>query len=226
MANLPSPDSLSSPNNNSTIELLDGFPFSPLQNNSDTEKSEPTLPPPPPPPPQKLPVIINTNTIANQHLPKVVQLSKGNVVYIQSPNNPNKTQTNFVQLTNCLPTILINTLPTSTRSEETKVTITPTTTSVEELPMDDIDCREYISIYLFSIQTIVDTDIDHLPMTPSTSSESPDERTTTSPDTTRDTNYSKNSSHRHQPYRFNRNSSAMVTNLEVILLCCRLLLSY
>ncbi|CAF0801639.1 unnamed protein product [Rotaria sp. Silwood1] len=199
LANFPSPDSSSSSNDYSTIDLLEDFPFSPVQNDSNIEKNEPTLVPlplPPPPPPKKLPVIINTTKLTNQHLPKVVQLTKGNVVYIQAPNNSNKSQTNFIQLTNCLPTILINTLPTPTINEE--ATAPPTTASIEDLPMDD---SEY-------------TDMDHLPMTPSTSSESPDERTTTSPDITHDNNYSKNRLHRHQPYSLNKNSSTMLTNLE------------
>ncbi|CAF2887781.1 unnamed protein product [Rotaria sp. Silwood2] len=200
LANFPSPDSSSSSNDYSTIDLLEGFPFSPVQNDSDIEKNEPTLLPPPPPPPKKLPVIINTTKITNQHLPKVVQLTKGNVVYIQAPNNSNKSQTNFIQLTNCLPTILINTLPTPTPTptinEETIATTT--TASIEDLPMDD---SEY-------------NDIDHLPMTPSTSSESPDERTTTSPDIIHDNNYTKTRLHRHQPYSLNKNSSTMLTNLE------------
>jgi hypothetical protein len=193
LANFPSPDSSSSSNNNSTIDLLDDFPFSPLENESNIEKIEPTLPPPPPLLPQKLPVIINTTKITNQHLPKVVQLTKGNVVYIQAPNNSNKSQTNFIQLTNCLPTILINTLQTPTINEETT-----TTASIEDFPIDD---NEY-------------NDIDNLPMTPSTSSESPDERTTTSPDITHDNNYIKNRLHRHHPYNLNKSSSSMLTNLD------------
>ncbi len=134
LANFPSPASSSS-NHTSTIDLLDDFPFSPFQNESNIEKIEPTLPPPPAPP-QKLPLIINTTKITNQHLPKVVQLTKGNVVYIQAPNNSNKSQTNFIQLTNCLPTILINTLQTPTINEET------TTTSIEDFPIDDSECKE------------------------------------------------------------------------------------
>jgi hypothetical protein len=192
LANFPSPDSPSSSNHNSTIDLLDDFPFSPFQDESNLEKLEPTLPPPPPPPVQKLPVIINTTKITNQHLPKVVQLTKGNVVYIQAPNNTNKSQTNFIQLTNCLPTILINTLQTPTSNEET------TTTTIEDFPIDD---SEY-------------NDIDHLPMTPSTSSESPDERTTTSPDITHENNYIKTRLHRHHPYNLNKSSSSMLTNLD------------
>ncbi len=140
LANFPSPDSSSSSNNNSAIDLLDDFPFSPLENESNIEKIEPTLPPPPPLPPQKLPVIINTTKITNQHLPKVVQLTKGNVVYIQAPNNLNKSQTNFIQLTNCLPTILINTLQTPTINEETATTTT--TASIEDFPIDDNECKE------------------------------------------------------------------------------------
>ncbi|CAF0815695.1 unnamed protein product [Rotaria sordida] len=197
LANFPSPDSSLSSNNNSTIDLLEDFPFSPFENNSNIEKTEPILLPPPPPPPKKLPVIINTTKITNQHLPKVVQLTKGNVVYIQAPNNSNKSQTNFIQLTNCLPTILINTLPTSTINEEITTTTT-TTASIEDLNIDD---SEY-------------ADIDNLPMTPSTSSESPDERTMASPDISHDNNYSKNRLHRYQPYSLNKNSSTMLTNLE------------
>ncbi|CAF0964866.1 unnamed protein product [Adineta steineri] len=197
--NFPSPDSSSSSNHHSTIDILDNFPFSPFENVPIIEKLEPTLPPPPPPP-QKLPVIINTTKIANQHLPKVVQLTKGNVVYIQAPNNSNKSQTNFIQLTNCLPTILINTLQTPTVNEDTtKLVAAPTTTStIEDFPMDD---NEY-------------NDIDHLPMTPSTGSESPDERTTTSPDITHDNHYVKNRLHRHHPYGLNKSSSSMLTNID------------
>jgi hypothetical protein len=198
LANFPSPNSSSSSNNNSTIDLLDDFPFSPFQNESDDKTkidliNVPTLPPPPPVPisiTQKIPVIINTTKLPNQHLPKVVQLNKGNVVYIQAPNNTNKSQTNFIQLTNCLPTILINTpLQTTIVNEET---------TIDEFPIDD---SEY-------------ADIDHLPMTPSTSSESPDERTTTSPDITHENNYIKNRLHRHHPYHLNKNSSSMLTNLD------------
>jgi hypothetical protein len=145
LANFPSPDSPSSSNHNSTIDLLDDFPFSPFQDESNLEKLEPTLPPPPPPPVQKLPVIINTTKITNQHLPKVVQLTKGNVVYIQAPNNTNKSQTNFIQLTNCLPTILINTLQTPTSNEET------TTTTIEDFPIDDSECKKFHFIYFFKI---------------------------------------------------------------------------
>ncbi len=140
LANFPSPDSSSSSNNTSTIDLLDDFPFSPFQDESNIEKLEPTLPPPPPPP-QKLPVIINTTKITNQHLPKVVQLTKGNVVYIQAPNNSNKSQTNFIQLTNCLPTILINTLQTPIKTEETTTTTT-TTSSIDDFPIDDSECKQ------------------------------------------------------------------------------------
>lgn len=53
-------------------------------------------------------------------------------------------------------------------------------------------------------------------MTPSTSSESPDERTTTSPDIPHDNSYNKNRLHRHQGYNSNKTSSSMLTNLEVI----------
>ncbi len=202
LANFPSPDSSSSSNHASTIDLLDDFPFSPFQNESNIDKIEPTLPAPPLPPPassQKLPVIINTTKITNQHLPKVVQLTKGNVVYIQAPNNSNKSQTNFIQLTNCLPTILINTLqtpPTTINNEET--TTTTTTASIEDFPIDDFD-----------------NDIDHLPMTPSTSSESPDERTTASPDLPHENNYIKHRLHRHHPYNSNKSSSSLLTNLDV-----------
>ncbi len=54
-------------------------------------------------------------------------------------------------------------------------------------------------------------------MTPSTSSESPDERTSTSPDITHENNYIKNRLHRHHhhPYHLNKSSSSMLTNLEV-----------
>jgi hypothetical protein len=206
LANFPSPDSSSSSNDPSTIDLLDDFPFSPFQNESNIEKIEPTLPAPPPPPPlppQKLPVIINTTKLPNQHLPKVVQLTKGNVVYIQAPNNSNnKSQTNFIQLTNCLPTILINTLQTSstTINEETTNT-NSTAASIEDFSIDDFD-----------------NDIDHLPMTPSTSSESPDERTTGSPDINHENNYIKHRLHRHHPYNLNKSSSSMLTNLDVNIL--------
>ncbi len=135
--NFPSPDSSSSSNHNSTIDILDDFPFSPFQNESNLDKSAPTLPPPPPL--QKLPVIINTTKIANQHLPKVVQLTKGNVVYIQAPNNSNKSQTNFIQLTNCLPTILINTLQTPAVNEDTTKTAGA---SIEDFPADDAECNK------------------------------------------------------------------------------------
>lgn len=132
-----------SPNDSSAIDLLDDFPFSPIPNETNTEKCEPTLTPPPPPPapPKKLPVIINTTKLTNQHLPKVVQLTKGNVVYIQAPNNSNKSQTNFIQLTNCLPTILINTLPTPTINEESHVASATPAGSIEDLPIDDMDCK-------------------------------------------------------------------------------------
>ncbi|CAF1198052.1 unnamed protein product [Rotaria magnacalcarata] len=198
LANFPSPDSSSSTNDNSAIDILDDFPFSPLQNDTSIEKFQPTLLPPPLPPPRQLPVIINTTKITNQHLPKVVQLTKGNVVYIQAPNNSNKSQTNFIQLTNCLPTILINTLPTPTVNEETNASVNTPSTSIDDLPMDDMEYN----------------DLDHLPMTPSTSSESPDERTTGSPDITHDNNYSKNRLHRHQGFNSNKSSSTMLTNLE------------
>ncbi|CAF4414151.1 unnamed protein product [Rotaria socialis] len=197
LANFPSPDSSSPPNDNSAIDILDDFPFSPLQNDINIEKIQPILLPPPAPP-RKLPVIINTTKITNQHLPKVVQLTKGNVVYIQAPNNSNKSQTNFIQLTNCLPTILINTLPTPTVNEETNASINTPSASIDDLPMDDMEYN----------------DLDHLPMTPSTSSESPDERTTGSPDITHDNNYSKNRLHRHQGFNSNKSSSTMLTNLE------------
>ncbi len=196
LANFPSPDSSSS-----SIDLLDDFPFSPLANESTIEKIEPTLPALPPPPPQKLPVIINTTKFTNQHLPKVVQLTKGNVVYIQAPNNSNKSQTNFIQLTNCLPTILINTLqtpPTTTTTINEETTTNTATASIEDFPIDDFD-----------------NDIDHLPMTPSTSSESPDERTTASPDLPHENNYIKHRLHRHHPYNLNKSSSSMLTNLDV-----------
>jgi hypothetical protein len=195
LANFPSPDSSSS-----SIDLLDDFPFSPLANESTIEKIEPTLPALPPPPPQKLPVIINTTKFTNQHLPKVVQLTKGNVVYIQAPNNSNKSQTNFIQLTNCLPTILINTLqtpPTTTTTINEETTTNTATASIEDFPIDDFD-----------------NDIDHLPMTPSTSSESPDERTTASPDLPHENNYIKHRLHRHHPYNLNKSSSSMLTNLD------------
>lgn len=52
-------------------------------------------------------------------------------------------------------------------------------------------------------------------MTPSTSSESPDERTTASPDITHESNYMKNRLHRHHPYGLNKSSSTMLTNLDV-----------
>jgi len=52
-------------------------------------------------------------------------------------------------------------------------------------------------------------------MTPSTSSESPDERTTTSPDITHENTYIKNRLHRHHPYGLNKSSSSMLTNLDV-----------
>jgi hypothetical protein len=52
-------------------------------------------------------------------------------------------------------------------------------------------------------------------MTPSTGSESPDERTTTSPDITHENHYSKNRLHRHHPYNLNKSSSSMLTNLDV-----------
>ncbi|CAF0910117.1 unnamed protein product [Adineta ricciae] len=194
--NFPSPDSSSSSNHTSTIDILDDFLFSPFETETTNEKFDPTLPPPPAPAqPQKLPVIINTTKIANQHLPKVVQLTKGNVVYIQAPNNSNKSQTNFIQLTNCLPTILINTLQTPAVSEES---VKPTSTTIEDFPLDD---SEY-------------PDIDHLPMTPSTGSESPDERNTTSPDITHENNYMKNRLHRHHPYGISKGSSSLLTNLD------------
>lgn len=142
--NFPSPDSSSSSNHTSTIDILDDFPFSPFETETTNEKLDPTLPPPPAPAqPQKLPVIINTTKIANQHLPKVVQLTKGNVVYIQAPNNSNKSQTNFIQLTNCLPTILINTLQTPAVSEESTK---PTSTTIEDFPLDDNECTYAISL--------------------------------------------------------------------------------
>ena len=170
------------------------------------EKIEPTLPAlPPPPTSQKLPVIINTTKFTNQHLPKVVQLTKGNVVYIQAPNNSNKSQTNFIQLTNCLPTILINTLqtpppppPTTTAIINEETTTTTATASIEDFSIDDFD-----------------NDIDNLPMTPSTSSESPDERTTASPDLPHENSYLKHRLHRHHPYNLNKSSSSMLTNLDV-----------
>ena len=142
--NFPSPDSSSSSNHTSTIDILDDFLFSPFGTETTNEKSDPTLPPPPvPAQPQKLPVIINTTKIANQHLPKVVQLTKGNVVYIQAPNNSNKSQTNFIQLTNCLPTILINTLQTPAVSEESAK---PTSTIIEDFPLDDSECKYTIEL--------------------------------------------------------------------------------
>lgn len=52
-------------------------------------------------------------------------------------------------------------------------------------------------------------------MTPSTGSESPDERTTTSPDITHENTYIKNRLHRHHPYNSNKNASSMLTNLDV-----------
>lgn len=52
-------------------------------------------------------------------------------------------------------------------------------------------------------------------MTPSTSSESPDERQTTSPDITHENNYMKNRANRHHPYHLNKSSSSMLTNLDV-----------
>lgn len=196
LANFPSPDSSSSSNDPSTIDLLDDFPFSPVQSDSVDEKIEPTIPSLSVPSTQKLPVIINTTKLTNQNLPKVVQLTKGNVVYIQAPNNSNKSQTNFIQLTNCLPTILINTLqtPSTTNSIAKEEIPTP---SIEDFPLDDFD-----------------NDIDNLPMTPSTSSESPDERQTTSPDITHENNYMKNRANRHHPYHLNKSSSSMLTNLD------------
>lgn len=203
LANFPSPDSSSSSNHPSTIDLLDDFPFSPFPNESNVEKVEPTLPAPPLPPvsSQKLPVIINTTKLPSQQLPKVVQLTKGNVVYIQAPNNSNhKSQTNFIQLTNCLPTILINTLQTQSTvaNEETNHTIAASSSSMDDFALDDFD-----------------QDIDHLPMTPSTSSESPDERTTASPDLPHETHSLKPRLHRHHPYHSNKSSSSMLTNLDV-----------
>ena len=59
------------------------------------------------------------------------------MVYIQAPNNSNKSQTNFIQLTNCLPTILINTLQTPTVNEETTKA---TSSSIEDFPNDDSEC--------------------------------------------------------------------------------------
>jgi hypothetical protein len=203
LANFPSPDSSSSSNHASTIDLLDDFPFSPFQEDESTvEKIEPTLPAPPPPP-QKLPVIINTTKITNQHLPKVVQLAKGNVVYIQAPNNSNKSQTNFIQLTNCLPTILINTLQTPPTATTTTITNEETTSATTSASIDDFPIDDF------------DNDIDHLPMTPSTSSESPDERTSASPDLPHENNYMKHRLHRHHPYNLNKSSSSMLTNLDV-----------
>lgn len=190
LANFSSPDSSSSSNDPSTIDLLDDFPFSPIQSELVNEKIEPTLPSSTP----KLPVIINTTKLTNQNLPKVVQLTKGNVVYIQAPNNSNKSQTNFIQLTNCLPTILINTLQTPATSTTKEEIPTP---SIEDFPLDDFD-----------------NDLDHLPMTPSTSSESPDERQTTSPDIIHENNYIKNRVNRHHPYHLNKTSSSMLTNLD------------
>lgn len=56
-------------------------------------------------------------------------------------------------------------------------------------------------------------------MTPSTSSESPDERTTTSPDITHENNYIKNRLHRSRhSYNSNKNSSSSsstLTNFDV-----------
>ena len=52
-------------------------------------------------------------------------------------------------------------------------------------------------------------------MTPSTGSESPDERTTTSPDIVHENNYIKNRLHRHHPYNLNKSASSMLTNLDV-----------
>jgi hypothetical protein len=52
-------------------------------------------------------------------------------------------------------------------------------------------------------------------MTPSTSSESPDERTSTSPDIAHENNYMKNRLHRHHPYSLSKNPSSMLTNLDV-----------
>jgi hypothetical protein len=52
-------------------------------------------------------------------------------------------------------------------------------------------------------------------MTPSTSSESPDERTTTSPDIPHENNYIKNRLHRHHSYNLKKHSSSMLTNLDV-----------
>lgn len=203
LANFPSPDSSSSCHDPSTIDLLDDFPFSPIQSETTKEKIEPTLPPSSSvSSTQKLPVIINTTKLTNQNLPKVVQLTKGNVVYIQAPNNSNKSQTNFIQLTNCLPTILINTLQTpSSSSTAAPAAITAKdeipTPSIEDFSLDDFD-----------------NDLDNLPMTPSTSSESPDERQTTSPDITHENLYMKNRVNRHHPYHLNKSSSSMLTNLD------------
>ena len=152
LANFPSPDSsMPSKNNSGTIDLLDDFPFSPFDDEQlNRDKPQVFVETPQPTPSAvaapKLPVIINTSKMSNQHLPKVVQLTKGNVVYIQAPNNSNKSQTNFIQLANCLPTILINT-PISSNSaathqhHEEHSTMAASNASLEDFPMDESECR-------------------------------------------------------------------------------------
>lgn len=214
LANFSSPDVTQSTKTPSTIDLLDDFPFSPFDDESSKEKvtttrpidlnatsivSSSTIST------NKLPVIINTSKICHPHLPKVVQLTKGNVVYIQAPAKPAKSQTNFIQLSNCLPTILINTpistaipTPSLVNHSEDQPT-SSSTTSIDDFPLDDI---EY-------------ADIDHLPLTPSTSSESPDERTSTSPDLTHENSFLKtNRLHRSHPFHLSKSSTSMLTNLE------------
>jgi hypothetical protein len=61
----------------------------------------------------------------------------------------------------------------------------------------------------------LDADIDHLPMTPSTSSESPDERTAASPDPSHEHRSMKHRLHRSHPYHTGKSSSSILTNLDV-----------
>ena len=106
-------------------------------------------------------------------------------------------------MTNCLPTILINTLQTPPTATTTAITNEETTSATTSASIDDFPIDDF------------DNDIDHLPMTPSTSSESPDERTSASPDLPHENNYMKHRLHRHHPYNLNKSSSSMLTNLDV-----------
>ena len=107
LANFSSNDATESTKTPSTIDLLDDFPFSPFDDEPSKEKVPATSAVPSSTiSTSKRPVIINTSKISSPHLPKVVQLTKGNVVYIQAPTKPAKSQTNFIQLTNCLPCLL------------------------------------------------------------------------------------------------------------------------